>query len=477
VCCLEVPQLWNDRCFSKIRVRDGSIEPVRSPSMHGLYGGVDFGIDRFRLSAPSRVATSVVAGRSILGRPATSLMAGSRTGLTMGPARQFARLSAPLSTSLSGASLRLPRVAAGLSMGVPQGVDLNLDRFNLSAYRDTGKRWGSVQAKEHVAIGSAFWSSVSSDAPFRPEDRELWSQVFNPSLSDRREDGESFVPPSTEHGHLQRLRSLVKAEQAVLQQRKDHFFSRAFVVDSAGPLFPSSWTSSFEISNEQTSRKVALSQSGGAWHPRPEYLEEEQVLRSGIEGKPPTFDKRTEDGARFRMYRLGLLEVHTVQEFGGEEVIGMVFSLHSSGDLEAVAPEGEGQCLGVCDDDRIVKATEYVERSQLSAGSSSFVVLETDKGGAILVEQPGTGDIAWYENPITLEDRIALAKVIRSKECCDVALSFAELRGRGTSERCKRCVQSVYCHAIGESYSSGFRPAAVIWPVSAKSSLPRRLLH
>merc|ERR1719433_2129772 len=125
--------------------------------------------------------------------------------MTMGPARQFARLSAPLSTSLSTAraGLGMPRVAAGLSMGVPQGVDLSLDRFNLSAYTEAGQRWGVVQVKEeHLTIGSAFWPSLgeSADESLSEEDRNLFSQVFNPNLSDRRDDGELFMPPSTEYG-------------------------------------------------------------------------------------------------------------------------------------------------------------------------------------------------------------------------------------------------------------------------------------
>merc|ERR1719190_338764 len=102
-----------------------------------VYGGVDFGINRFRLATPSRVSGSLSAGKAVLGRPASSLMATTRTGLTTGPARQFARLSAPLSATMSMAASRaglgVPKVAAGLSMTSPQGVDLNLGKFNLSA--------------------------------------------------------------------------------------------------------------------------------------------------------------------------------------------------------------------------------------------------------------------------------------------------------------------------------------------------------
>jgi len=33
ICCLEVPQLWNDRCFSKISLKDGAIETGKCPKM------------------------------------------------------------------------------------------------------------------------------------------------------------------------------------------------------------------------------------------------------------------------------------------------------------------------------------------------------------------------------------------------------------------------------------------------------------
>merc|ERR1719296_363825 len=117
VCCLEVPQLWNERCLSKICVRETGIvsgdKEEKGAKVHSVYGGVDFGIDRFRLAAPSRIATSVVAGRAALGRPSSTLMATSQAGLSMAPTRQFTRLAAPLSAR---ASLTAPsRLAAPLS--------------------------------------------------------------------------------------------------------------------------------------------------------------------------------------------------------------------------------------------------------------------------------------------------------------------------------------------------------------------------
>merc|ERR1712190_635039 len=46
-CELEVPQLWSEHCYTKINVQDGEIvdaDRIQS-HMHGVYGGVSFGLD------------------------------------------------------------------------------------------------------------------------------------------------------------------------------------------------------------------------------------------------------------------------------------------------------------------------------------------------------------------------------------------------------------------------------------------------
>jgi len=322
MCCLEVPQLWNDRAFLKMQVKDGIIDGDKALKVHGLYGGVDFGIDRFRLSQPSRVATSVVAGRAVLGKPASSLMATTRTGLSMAPARQFARLSAPLSATMSMAASRaglgVPRVAAGLSMTTPQGVDLNLDKFNLSAAVE-GSQWGcSLQAKDYDAkVGSSFFAGLSEPSLFSQEDRALLKRVFNPHLSDRADEGELFQPPPSSLSYLQKLRQLVKAEETVRQQRKELFFSDKFNIDAPGPVFPTSWSPSVALSVAQKVPEMSA---------RPEYVTETEVLMPALKSATSLFDKTAEDGTRFRAYRVGALEVRTAQDHDGQEVVGMVLS-------------------------------------------------------------------------------------------------------------------------------------------------------
>merc|ERR1719174_520282 len=70
-CALEIPQLWNERVRSRIRVRDGEIvgaDKGIGTNMHGVYGGVAFGLDKFDMSkiAPRRTVAVTVPPRSSL---------------------------------------------------------------------------------------------------------------------------------------------------------------------------------------------------------------------------------------------------------------------------------------------------------------------------------------------------------------------------------------------------------------------------
>jgi len=207
-------------------------------------------------------------------------------------------------------------------MGVPQGVDLNLDNFNLSAPVEAGGRWGgSVQATDGTSkIGTNFWSQLDGQM-FSSDDRSLLKELFNPNLSDRRTEGDRFTPPPSSVSYLQKLRQLVKAEQVVRQQRKEHFCSEKFITDQPGPLFPSAWSSSIEIISEQ--KAVAA-------RARPELITEANSLKDKLKVATPIFDRTAEDGTRFAVYRIGSLEVRTTKAYDGEEEIGMVFSLVSA---------------------------------------------------------------------------------------------------------------------------------------------------
>merc|ERR1712060_342696 len=108
-------------------------------------------------------------------------------------------------------------------------------------------------------------------------------------------------------------------EAMVREERKQHFLSGEFHEEDAGSLFPSSWKMSFQIAKKD----------GGHLCERPEFLSQAAVLGPALASALPTFDKCTEDGIRFRIYRVGGIEVRTTQESGSEEEIGAVFSAPS----------------------------------------------------------------------------------------------------------------------------------------------------
>merc|ERR1712051_371726 len=120
---------------------------------------------------------------------------------------------------------------------------------------------------------------------------------------------------------IHKLKNLVKQELQAQEDRKTLFFSAEFNKDKAGPLFPSSWNSSVEIEHEEGGPRVLRS--------RPDFKAEESLLDEVLASTIPLFDKKTEDGTRFLIYRLGSLEVRATQAFDGKRVIGAVFSLGS----------------------------------------------------------------------------------------------------------------------------------------------------
>merc|ERR1719326_441382 len=102
--------------------------------------------------------------------------------------------------------------------------------------------------------------------------------------------------------------------------------------------------------------------------PRSDYaLEAEQVLKSCA----PAFEKQTEDGMTFRIYRMGSLEARTTQAHDGKESVGVIFSVRDRLDCSS-----EHAQLGP---EKIQKVTEYVERAPSESQNNDFryyVVLE-----------------------------------------------------------------------------------------------------
>merc|ERR1712217_114659 len=170
-------------------------------------------------------------------------------------------------------------------------------------------------------FGNAFWSNITTDdnSIIKDEDAKLFRNLFIPSISDRRNEGDLFVPPNPDPEYMHKLSILLQEEEKTRQQRKDHFLSKEFDVNGPSPLFPMSWIPSIDIQDG------AKPQKQRELHVRPDcHVRIEQMLK--LATLAPVFDKSTEDGTKFRIYQIGSLEARTVQEQEGKEVIGVVFA-------------------------------------------------------------------------------------------------------------------------------------------------------
>jgi len=516
----EIPQLWNERILSRIQVQDGKIMDSKEASARkgtGVYGGVQFGLERFKFkaAAPVRAARAppAMAGVSLASLRSTFAIIASMSAVppeapapeAAAPGAAVAAVSAPGAVAglprMMGApgvqvgpaptkpSARFPLQLAqqmrlamppgsamelGLQMSRPsdfqlQGVDLNLDSFDLAEAVQVKNQAGSWAGDEvaNATIASAFWSSLDSDSPvFSAEDRELLRKVFNPSLSDRRDEGEVFAPPNPSPEYIDNLRCLVEREETVQEQRRGHFLSNQFVADEPGPLFPHSWASTSQVTNGAAPQEPAQSSS---LQPRPDYLARAETFEHVLQTATPVFDNVTEDGLRFRIYKHGHLDVRTIQEQGGKEVIGAIFM---AGSLPR-SPARWGQAQ---DQDKVTKVTEYVEIvDNLLMGENimgntyfhSYVVIETARGDAIVTEKLADGSAVWDENPGNIEERNSLAKCIRSSDCgqgrgasATVGDIKAYMRAEGpdaSHSACKKYTQAVYSIILGlRSIDSGF---------------------
>jgi len=383
----------------------------------------------------SRLATSFTS-------PALTMSAGS-------PAAGLAMTQPGLSNAFQ--SRLAHTMHRGTSVGLSghprlQGVDLRLDSFDLSsATRITSETqvgsWGcDVNSLDQCTqLGEAFWSCIDgAESRFQADDHVFLNRVFNPELSDRRIEGDCFVPPDASLSYVTKLRELVKDEDSVRQKRTELFLSRAFVMSEPGALFPSSWKSSFQIERSGMAPHIAEDRPEGVLVPRPEYVGEvSELLKKTLKASVPIFDKPTEEGLRFRIYRLGSLEVRTTQAFAGFEEIGAVFSVRpwrgGSESVRKATPE-----------EKVVKSIQYVERA---AGNQNgnwhyFLLVVTERGHKIVIEHLVDGTVAWAEDPEDLEDRISLAKIIASQTSKKEVLVQDLQRFRTTACKQPSCVNA-----------------------------------
>jgi hypothetical protein len=421
---------------------------------HGIYGGVQFGLDKFKL------ATGI-----------EKTLASGMEGLRM---RDFAR---------SG-DMRVRGTTTGLPGRRLQGVDLRLDQFDLSAPKKVilearpGSWCDSAMSLNACApVADSFWSGFSATSKaFREDDAKLLRAVFNEQISDRRDEGDLFVPPDNSHAYVNKLRSLVIEESNILQRRKNHFASKEFAMDAPGPLFPRSWSLLSETS------KLSERAPTGSLHVREDMKGPE--LNQACQAAPPVFERKTEDGLVFRIYRIGSIEVRTTQENDSKEYVEVVFSIREPQGLSLASKT-------IKDSETITKVMEFVENLQggdLGAASYPkahyYIVLETETGGKVVTELTESGKLKWQENPEDLMDRNSLARVVRTAMCASPVLvqevrSYMEhmqhqltsSASQSTRKQYARNVFSMACHRPRQQDSSFH-----IGPMSKsiKSTLPVR---
>mmetsp|Transcript_27691 Transcript_27691/g.45348 ORF Transcript_27691/g.45348 Transcript_27691/m.45348 type:complete len:639 (+) Transcript_27691:3-1919(+) len=488
ICALEIPQLWNERNFSQIKVQDGSIIDATKGvhgKKHGVYGGVSFGLDKFSLNVRKLISAEpgeVIKAQPILAPVQIQTVGGApvATSQSFAPAARRPRRQqwysgwedwetweAPASAPAVPAALSVvssvpaappkarfqlvnfaePKMEPrGIKLASLKGVDLNLDQFNVSQAQrvnvdvPAGDNFEFRSLDSCMSVSKKFWSFIDSNDDNKNQDKELLRAIFDPTLSDRREEGDRFVPPNRASDYVERLHNLVSEEQQARDQRMSHFFSEKFTMSNPGPLFPSSWMSNLGISHVQSAAKLEA---------RSEYLAE-GVLEHILHSTAPIFDKTTEEGIRFRIYSIGTLEVRTTQRLDDKELVGAVFS---------VVKAGQG-CVQGCvpADAKIAKATQYVEKVEQQMSRRYYVVLETEEGDKVATEMLKNGEVTFEENPLNLDDRISLSKVIRSESCTSAGRTVRDMQREAECElvtaspsQCKRYARQVFNAALGKS--------------------------
>merc|ERR1740117_2379939 len=145
------------------------------------------------------------------------------------------------------------------------------------------------------------------------------------------------------------------------------------------------------------------------------------MIEHALKTATPMFDKSIEDGIKFRIYKIGSLEIRTTQKPSGEEIIGAVFS------IKVPTEACQQQDRSAIEREQVLKATEYVERAPTCSGHQFYVVLETEQGNVIVSAGLEDGTMVFQENPKDLEDRNSLAKVIRSADCSNASITVKDM--------------------------------------------------
>ena len=393
-----------------------------------IYGGVEFGLDRFELAQR----------HALQGQP---------TGMQLGQ---------------SGRPMFMPQRFQLGQREMPQGVDLNLDKFKL----DTEERFrgrlppcsgdaGSLAAR--TTLGKAFLDSLRQKSwpGIKPDDQKLLLHVFDVPQCDRTEEGDAFTPPDPNLEYVQKVRSLVGEERGIRDRRKVRFADKNFVMANPGSEFPRSWTSRFQVELEGRISYTAPTKFGLVKLDVDEAFKR-SMLQDVIPKAVPEFYQVSEDGVAFRIYKLGSLEVRTIQEVDQLEMVHVVFS------SRAVSWETKGsKPQDVLGKEKLSRCRVYVEAMEYEACNNYYIVLETHEKSVVVTERLSDGSLCWLQNPHNLEDRNSLAKLLFTADCKeglrmgDVKQHFEALPKDTAGEHRKHYAKALYVYATGRSLKLG----------------------
>ncbi|CAK9107243.1 Uncharacterized protein SCF082_LOCUS49926 [Durusdinium trenchii] len=424
----EIPQLWNMRGNSRIQLRNGKLVDVITggqSNLQAIYGGVEFGLDRFELAQ-----RHALQGQQKPGVPLAQ----------------------------SGRPLFMPqRFQLGQRAEMPQGVDLNLDKFSLSTEeRFVGRlppcSGGPESLEARTLLGKAFLQSLQQQSwpGMKEEDQKLLVNLYNVPQCDRTQEGDSFIPPDPNMEYVTKVRNLVGEEDSTRGRRKLRFAEKTFSMANPGPEFPRTWTSRFQVETDGHISKTTPTKFGLA------KLEvdasfEQTLLNDILPMAAPEFNKITEDGVAFRIYKIGSLEVRTIQEAEGPETVCVVFSSGAaSWDGKTIKADAlKKEMLARCK--IFVEAMEH--EVQMEAPRNYYTVLETKQGNAIVTEILENGEVSWVQNPNNLEDRNSLAKLLFQVDCKEgiSVQDVFQLQSGAQMER-KQYAKSIYKLVAGRTF-------------------------
>jgi len=426
---IEIPQLWNMRGNSRIQLKNGRLIDMVTggqSKLQAIYGGVEFGLDRFELAQR----------HALQGQP-------QPTGMQLGQ---------------SGRPMFMPQRFQLGQREMPQGVDLNLDKFSLSTEERFKGRLppcsGDASSLEaRTTLGKAFLHNLRQKSwpGMKADDQKLLLNIFDVPQCDRTEEGDAFTPPDPNLEYILKVRSLVGEERGIRDRRRVRFADKNFVMANPGPEFPRAWTSRFQIETEGRISYTAPTKFGLVKLDVDEAFKR-SMLEDVIPKAVPEFHQVTEDGVIYRIYKLGSLEVRTIQEVDASEMVHVVFS------SRAVSWETRGsKPQDVLGKEKLARCKVYIEAMEHEACNNYYVVLETEEKTLIVAERMADGSLCWLQNPHNLEDRNSLAKLLFTADCKEglhmaaVKQHFEALpRDDGLDCR-KRFAKALYVFATGRS--------------------------